>query len=1098
MDDKKYVVGIDVGTYSVGMAAIEVDDRGIPIRILNACSTIHDSALDPNGNKTATSRKAASGVARRTRRLYRRRRQRLAALDAFIEKQGWPKTNLEDYKDPYFPWKIRAELATRPINDKAELEEKLSVALRHIARHRGWRNPYTRIESLYKDTAPSDSFIAIKEEISNQTGAWIAEDSTVAQMLTASGLQSRRLRKNDKKDGLICARLQQSDHAMEIKKIFQVQGLDNDLFKKTIKNVFAAESPKGKATELAGKDPLQPSLKRAIKASDAFQKYRIAALIGNLRIDKEPLSLEQRNQIFDFLLNYPASKNPTWLEVAELLGINRGRLRGTATITDDGEKAGAQPPIHTTNKTMLTSKIKPLSVFWKEANELERRAILKALCNAEKAESDTPAGALVEELLTNLDDSDLEKLENLKLQTARAAYSEDTLERLTKRMMEQGLDLYEARLEEFNISKDWVPPKPDIGEPLGNPAVDRVLKIVARWLNAAENKWGIPEQVTIEHVRDGLMSESETRKLNQEIQKRTNRNLSLMEAMQKELNISGRPRRSDLWRYQSIQRQNCQCAYCGSEISFKNSEMDHIIPRAGQGSSNVRENLLATCHTCNLDKGKTPFAVWAEQCNRPGVSIKDAVERVKYWVQDSGLDKKSFEEFKKAVISRLRQTVEDEELDNRSIESVAWMANELRARIAQRFRLIGTDEFSPKVSVYRGGLTAEARFTADFERHLHFIGSFGKTRLDRRHHAVDAAVVSLLSPYVAETLAQKIELRKANNYTGRYPEWREYDGKDIAHKSQYQLWKHKMSALRSLLQVALDEDRIPVFSNKRLRLGNGRAHEETIGKLLKFKVGDEISASTIDRAESEALWCALTRHPDFDSQNGLPANPERTIRLRDKYLNAQDTIEFFPKAAASIAVRGGYAEIGAAFHHARIYRINGTKPVYAMLRIYTLDLQKYRNEDLFSVELLPQTISMRQAEPKLRKALAEGKADYLGWIVIDDEIYVDTSGITTGQLGTVQQLFGPIKHWKIDGFCNDTKLRLRPSQISAEGIKKLHKLDTETLDHLEKILDKTGWRPSVNTLLSLPNATIIRRNALGEPRLSSRAHLPISWRIDKQ
>lgn len=65
----RYVVGIDVGLFSVGFAALEIDDAGNPIRILNSMSHIHDSGLDPNNQKTAQTRKAVSGVARRTRRV---------------------------------------------------------------------------------------------------------------------------------------------------------------------------------------------------------------------------------------------------------------------------------------------------------------------------------------------------------------------------------------------------------------------------------------------------------------------------------------------------------------------------------------------------------------------------------------------------------------------------------------------------------------------------------------------------------------------------------------------------------------------------------------------------------------------------------------------------------------------------------------------------------------------------------------------------------------------------------------------------------------------------------------------------------------------
>ena len=87
----RYRVGIDVGLKSIGFCAVEVDRNDQPIKLLNSMVFIHDAGVDPNENKAAKSRKLTAGVARRTRRLYHTRRQRLANLDRVISKDfGWP------------------------------------------------------------------------------------------------------------------------------------------------------------------------------------------------------------------------------------------------------------------------------------------------------------------------------------------------------------------------------------------------------------------------------------------------------------------------------------------------------------------------------------------------------------------------------------------------------------------------------------------------------------------------------------------------------------------------------------------------------------------------------------------------------------------------------------------------------------------------------------------------------------------------------------------------------------------------------------------------------------------------------------------------
>lgn len=1081
-----YRVGIDVGSYSIGMAAIAIDDDGKPTEILSAISLIHDSGVDPDSAKSAATRLATSGIARRTRRLYRRKRKRLAKLDKFISSQGWPLKEFEEYEDPFYPWRVRAELATTPITDKQELGEKLSIALRHIARHRGWRNPYSKVTALYAVAEPSDALVSIQEQCATELGRPIPPTTTVGQLVASMNLGKTRLRGED---SLLAARPRQSDNANEIHAIARVQGLSNELVKQIIDHVFAAESPKGSAAERVGKDPLQPTKKRALKASDAFQLYRIAALIGNLRIrggkKNRRLTTEETRLVFDYLRSLPAKQEPTWQLVAEQLRIDRGNLVGTAIMTDDGERAGAKPPVHETNRLMESTKIKPLAAWWKSADADARAAMVKALSNAEVDDFDSQAGAQVQEFFFGISDEDQEKLDGLHLPIGRAAYSEDTLVRLTKRMIGEGMDLYEARQAEFKIPNDWAPPAPEIGERVGNPAVDRVLKATARWLNAAERQWGAPKSVNIEHVRAAFMSESSARELDRDNQQRAKRNVKVVAEMQEKLGIEGRPSRADVWRFQSIQRQNGKCAYCGTQISYMNSEMDHIVPQAGEGSTNTRDNLVAVCRECNSSKSNIAFAVWAENTSRPGVSVQKAVERTRHWVTDSGLRKPEFDKFRKQVCDRLRRKATDEPIDARSLESVAWMANELRSRIAQKFK-----DGDTKVRVYKGALTAEVRRASGIAGKLEFVDGKGKSRLDRRHHAVDAAVVAFTSNYVAETLALRSNMKFDQELRRKAPQWREFTGSDHVHQVEWTKWKYRMQALAELLNNALVQDRIVVMHNLRLRLGNGAAHEDTIGKLTRIKVGDAISTTDIDRASSEALWCALTRDPDFDPKTGLPENPNRMIRIHGTHLAASDEITVFPVAAASIPIRDGFAKLGSNYHHVRLFRVpNGKKYNYFLMRVYTIDLLKFRKEDLFTVELKPQTTSVRKCLPKLREALANGTAEYLGWLVNDDELLISASASIEKPIAKLQEQYGPTKRWRFAGTDSESRILLRPLQLSAEG------LPSDVEKDIREIVEKRGWRISINNLFNGARVTIIRRDALGRPRLHSAAHLPTCWEV---
>lgn len=1106
METQNYRIGIDVGTNSVGLAAIAVDGDGKPVTLLNKVVVIHDSGLDPTQksanptqkgkkgkNPKTTTRLKSSGIARRTRRLYRRRKQRLRELDKFItEDLGYPLADLESFKDPYEPWRVRADLSSFKLPED-ELPEAMSIALRHMARHRGWRSPYQKVSALHLPEEQSDEFKALKERIKEETGAIFPPDVTPAEALVdlMGGTRKRKIRGED---GILSGKLRQSDNANELRKIADVQGIDEETLNKIIDYVFASKSPKGKASENAGKDELpgQTGKPRAQKADIAFQEFRIVSTISNLRIKQQdqperPLNPEEKQAIINLLMESIPEDYVTWSNVADKLGITRNSLQGTAKPDLDGEPL-TRPPVNSTLAAIMRTKNRSLIDFWKDSTPDVQSALVKALSNAEILDDAESGSEQVFEFLSGLSDSEAEKLDGIRLPVGRASYSVDSLKRLTKRMLEDNCDLFEARKREFNVPDDWKPSAEPIYAPVGNPAVDRVLKIVNRWIMAAERRWGAPSQVNVEHIRSGFSSAKMKEDYKHEQKRRQKQNEAVEAEIRRIKGDTSRPLRSDYTRYYAVKRQNCQCAYCGKTITFNNCEMDHIVPRKGVGSTNSRVNLAAVCRACNQSKSNIPFAVWATQTSKPDVSVESACERVEHWIPSQNESPKEFRMFKKQVISRLTKTTEDPEIDARSLESVAWMARELHHRIEYYFRNADT-----KVNVYRGMITAQARKASQLEGKIKMIGGTGKTRFDRRHHVIDAATIAMITPHISTILAERINLREAQRITRQEETWKRYTGRNEGDRKAFATWAEHMKKLTELLNKALNSDSIPVIYPLRLRLPYGNAHDEKPKKFTSQtskKLAETWTTDDIDRASTPQLWVALTRCPDFDPQKGLPANPARTIRAQGIRYAPQDTIQLFPSKKAAIAVRNGYAGIGNTIHHARIYRLAGKNPTYCMLRVFSVDLQKHRDEDLFSVELPSHSISVRTCEDKLRKALQNGTAEYLGWITKKDELIVDTSDkdFHKNQIGDLLKEY-PISSFRVVGYESATILLLKPLLLAEEGIPK------DAGDSVKKIIAEKGWRATINILLSKGKPRIIRRNSLGEERLVSHSGLPVSWEI---
>jgi CRISPR/Cas system Type II protein with McrA/HNH and RuvC-like nuclease domain len=61
-----------------------------------------------------------------------------------------------------------------------------------------------------------------------------------------------------------------------------------------------------------------------------------------------------------------------------------------------------------------------------------------------------------------------------------------------------------------------------------------------------------------------------------------------------------------MWRQQIREKWEYKCAYCGSEEKLT---IDHIVPQS-KGGMDFTKNVVCCCHSCNQDKGHTPWEDW--------------------------------------------------------------------------------------------------------------------------------------------------------------------------------------------------------------------------------------------------------------------------------------------------------------------------------------------------------------------------------------------------------------------------------------------------------------------------------------------------------
>lgn len=1156
---KYWYLGLDLGTYSVGFVAIEVDEDGMPVAILNAHSYIHDGGVDPSGHKSKSTRRAVSGIARRTRRRYNSLQATYRALDSFLLSNGLPVTEYVPGTDTD-PWKARALLAGEKLPEEIR-DIALSICVRHMVRHRGHRNPYLTTRSLHNPgSEPSPDFLLVKEKIEAEVGESFPDDATLPEMIDRlnSVNHNRRIRGERKrgkgKDEVVVEagvasgrRLRQFDYARELRKIEEVQGLDHDLVTGLIDRVFHQKSPKGSAEKNVGFDSLpgQTGKRRAPRYTAAFQRYRIAAQLGNVRVrvpgsrETKPLTREQITAAFDLLSTWTSKETPTWDQLAEKLGLEPGQLRAPVSSLDgESDDITRAPFIDRTNQVLSTSKCKPLAAYWKGADTVRRERLLMEMSNGASSAKTASLeqeriAAEVDELLGGMTEDEMVNLEKVSLEDGRSAYSEDSLNRLTARILSEGVDLFTARQAEFGVPNDWTPPAPALTERTLNAAVDRSLAHVHAALTRLESRYGPPQRIAVEYARDGMM----TAKVAAQHERRNNARRTAREKFWESRGVEGRPAPAKARRWEVVETQNSQCFYCGNKIDAGSCDLDHIVPRSGIGSRNTRDNLVATCARCNLSKGNLPYATWVKTCGIPGTDMKSVTARMKHWTEFGSKGKSTNKKLIAEITARLKRTSLDEPIDERSIESTAWMAREVRRRLIHRYESAGAEV---KIDAYSGRITSAARTTwvagnspdtaVSVDRSVPMYGGTGKQRLDRRHHALDAAVVAMMTHYPAEVLAQREALRWDNKLgispakSGDpslpggdvTPPWQEFTGVDQAHKVAFEKWKKRTEALIELMSQALEQDRVPVTRSLRLGPSRGRLHEETVMPLLRLPLGGSWTAKQVMCLADHRVWVALTRLPDFTWKTGLDADPDRKIVVGGKTFTGTDPIEVMGSVdkkgkvtytASGVPVRGGWAFRGEAWHHMRLYtysRKNGNKALIRE-RAGSADLARYRKfsttDDLFSIPLPKHTVSSRadigvEASSHIYGAHMEGQTDYLGWLVLGDELYIPEEVMreqTKKQAVELQEFVGrPVTRWLITG-TGGVEVSLRPVELASEGVD--HRFgEPEEVKAIKSLIERE-WTVSLSTLLSWPGVVVIRRNVLGEVRLGSGNGVPVSWRL---
>ena len=135
---------------------------------------------------------------------------------------------------------------------------------------------------------------------------------------------------------------------------------------------------------------------------------------------------------------------------------------------------------------------------------------------------------------------------------------------------------------------------------------------------------------------------------------------------------------------------------------------------------------------------------------------------------------------------------------------------------------------------------------------------------------------------------------------------------------------------------------------------------------------------------------------------------------------------------------------------------------------------------------------MRDAGIKLRTAIQNGEAEYLGWVVVGDEFVVDPSLFSAGQISEFNKEFPGTTRWTLIGFADNSRIKLKPVLLASEG------LPEDVSRNICEIISVNGWRASLSQLISAGGLIVVRRDSMGRVRYKSRANFPVTWTINPE
>lgn len=297
----KYRLGLDVGTASVGAAAISLDKDGQPAALIWHHVRIFNEPLE-NGQAGLVSKKAGRRKARMQRRQIDRRASRLRRIAHLSSLLGFKREEIPPDDGSTLPY-LRAHAAT----ERIELDDLLRIFLR-LSKRRGYKGEFKAKKkgpvaegsselSLEMRALAAKRGVVLKDE--NDTGItlgqylWHRLEIGLPTKLKVKEISDEPKGKKGEDANApknLYALRKMVEH--EFNTIWDTQAKHHDILNgthdgKPIREHFHEalfyQRPLKSAADLVAQCGLEPTLSRAPRAQMAFQRFRIEKTLADLR-----------------------------------------------------------------------------------------------------------------------------------------------------------------------------------------------------------------------------------------------------------------------------------------------------------------------------------------------------------------------------------------------------------------------------------------------------------------------------------------------------------------------------------------------------------------------------------------------------------------------------------------------------------------------------------------------------------------------------------------------------------------------------------------------------------------------------------------------